>query len=451
MARQETGWFAGRSAELDQVLNLVAGLRVGAVPKKCLFNIFGVNGIGKSAFLRALAQRLAGEPGLRTITLTLPPLPPSQKAPTLELKQAVLRQLAGADPASWADPLTDAAADEAIATLAAQLVERGTPVMLLIESEARSAPATFGWLERGLLLPLVRGERAGAVITSRSPLRWREFDTRRRTETVTFAPLGLAETAAQLGLGEAAAAAVQRLTAGLPLANELARTILTEQPDPLAWDDATQAELSRRVVAAIYERVEPGLTPDLRCALEVLSVVREFAMPLLQSLLTYCDEHSQARSQDFQLFIIRQLQELNLVRWDQNGLAYRVAPALRPLFAETLRRTDAGRYKAIQRTASTYYRRMLDEVLISRHVHVVELLWHTITSEEGQDTPPVELLRELVRGYLASPDGRHIDQEALAALRAHLAATPDLPDLLRQRGSSIDELIAALDEAAGGA
>ncbi|NTU83659.1 MAG: hypothetical protein HGA45_30525, partial [Chloroflexales bacterium] len=340
-------------------------------------------------------------------------------------------------PAPAAD---EAAADAELAAFAAGLIE--APVLLLVEAEHRSAPALFGWVERGLLLPLVRAERLVAVITSRSPLRWREFDTRRRAETFTLAPLGLDDTAAQLGLEPAAAAAVHQITVGLPLANELARDLVAERPDPAMWD---QAALSRTILAALYQRIEPGLTPELRCNLEVLSVVREFALPLLQALMVFCGEESRSRSQALQLITIKQLQELDLVLWDQACLSYRVAPVLRQLIAGTLRRTDPERYAAIQRAAVGYYRQMLDEVLVSRHVHLLELLWHTLDSQAPAGQTPPELLRGLVARYLTSPDGHHVDAEAVAALRAQIAADPELPAVLRRHGADLTAIVAVLD------
>ncbi|NTU83024.1 MAG: ATP-binding protein, partial [Chloroflexales bacterium] len=94
MVTHDTQRFIGRAAELDTLLQHVAGLRLGAPPQRCLINACGVHGIGKSALLAALRQRAAGEAGLRTLSLELPPLPPAHKAPTLEARQAILRQLA---------------------------------------------------------------------------------------------------------------------------------------------------------------------------------------------------------------------------------------------------------------------------------------------------------------------------------------------------------------------
>ena len=443
MVTHDTQRFIGRATELEALLQHVAELRLGVPPQRCLINLCGVNGIGKSALLSALRQRVTGELGLYTLRLVLPHLPPAHKAPTLEAKQGLLRQLAAATgqitPSFSAD---DAAADAALAAYAVGLNEAHAPVLLLIEAEHHSAPALFGWIERGLLLPLVRAERLVAVLTSRAPLRWREFDTRRRATTITLAPLRLDETAAQLGLEPAAAAIVYRLTAGLPLANELARDLVATQPDPARWD---QAALAQTILAALYQRIEPTLTAELRDNLEVLAVVREFALPLLQALMVFCGEASQVRSQALQLITIKQLQELDLVFWDQASLSYRVVPVLRQLIAQTLRRTDPERYAAIQRTAIDYYRQMLDEVLVSRHIHLLELIWHLLDSQTLTGQTPPELLQSLVARYLTSPDGRHVDRDAVTALRVQLATDPELAVMLPQHGTTLAAMIAVLE------
>jgi hypothetical protein len=259
-------------------------------------------------------------------------------------------------------------------------------------------------------------------------------------------PLSLSETAAQLGLNETAVAPVYALTLGLPLANQVAQTLLREQPDPTQWDATTQAALTRQIVAQIFKRIGPALTPELRCALETLAVVREFAIPLMQLLLTFCPAAGQARSQALQLVVVRQLQDLDLVVWEHSSTSWRVVPVLRHLIAAMLRHNEPERYRSIQRAACAYYRQMLDEVLVSRHIHLAELLWHTLDNPAEATQPAAELLRDLVRDYLISPDGRQSDQIAIAALRDRLAADPGLPEDLRHYQPDLDGLVRVLDQ-----
>lgn len=439
--------FVGRSAELREALDQVQALRRGRPAPMCLLNYYGTYGIGKQALLAELLRRASDEPGLTTILVALPEQPAQERAPALEAKQAILRQLAdvvGELPAPAA--AADAAADVALAQAAAALLARPGPALLLVSGEARAAPVLFGWLERGLLLPLVRAGRVAAVVTSRAPLRWREFETRRRAESRALAPLTPDETAAQLALGGADGARVHALALGLPLANALAQEQIAGGPAPAAWGAAEEAALARRFVAAIYERAGPELTPELRCALEVLAVAREFALPLIQALLpAFCDDFGQPRSQSLQLLTIRQLQELDLVTWDQQSLSYQITPLVRRLIASAVRRESPARYAAIQAAAAAYYARQLDEVPISRHVHLAELLWHTLDGRrEGADDPPAALAA-LARAYLVSRDGRHVDEESLAALRARLGGDAELAELLAARGLGLVPLLQALD------
>ncbi|MEI6180359.1 MAG: hypothetical protein WCP31_06370, partial [Chloroflexales bacterium] len=127
------------------------------------------------------------------------------------------------------------------------------------------------------------------------------------------------------------------------------------------------------------------------------------------------------------------------------SLSYRVVPVLRQLIAQTLRRTDPERYAAIQRTAIDYYRQMLDEVLVSRHIHLLELIWHLLDSQTPTEQTPPELLQSLVTRYLTSPDGRHVDGEAVTALRVQLATDPELAALLPQHGTTLAAMIAVLE------
>jgi hypothetical protein len=439
--------LVGRAAEIDSLLPLIAGLRLGAPPQRCLINLCGVYGIGKSALLAALGRRAAEEAGLRVIGLRLPalsPLPSAQRLP-LAARLALLDQLvAQAGLARPQPPADEAAADAALAAAAAALAA-GPPALVLVEAEDHTAPAAFAWLERGLLLPLVRAGRAGAVIASRPPMRWREFDTLRSAELLALGPLSPQGTAAQLGLGPAAAEAVQALTIGHPLANEQARATLAEHPDPAAWDEATRAALAGSIVAALYARAGPGLTPELRCALEVLAVVREFALPLMRALLPFCPEGLCPPTQAARLGALQRLQELDLVLWDQSSLSYRVAPTLRRLIAGALRRSDPRRYAAIQSAAVSYYRQMLDETLISRPVHLLELLWHTLDSGATLAEPPPATLRRLARTYLAGPPVSG-ESDALTVVGRLIALDAELPIVLARHGTDRATMLAALHE-----
>jgi hypothetical protein len=431
--------FVGRAAEIREAVEQIHGLQRGLAAQTCLINYYGTYGVGKQALLAELLRRAADEPGLTTVALTLPPHDSQQREPDAAEKRALVSQLAAAGA-----PVGDADDDQALAQAAAGLAARRGPTLLLIGADSRGTPALFGWVERGLLLPLVRAGKAAALITSRTPLRWREFDTRRRAESRELAPLTAAETAAQLGLSPEQAAPIQALTCGLPLANALAQEELASGRGPEYWG-AHGAALARRIVATIYERAGPGLTPELRCALEVLAVAREFALPLIQALLPpFCPEFAQPRSQALQLATIRQLQELDLVTWNQQSLSYQITPLVRRLVASAVRREAPERYARIQRAAAAYYARQLDEVPISRHVHLAELLWHTLDGDGGA-LDPAATLAGLARTHLASTDGRYVDEESLAALRGRLSGDEELHGLLAARGSGLAPVLQALD------
>lgn len=439
--------FVGRATELRDALEQIQALRRGVPAQTSLVNYYGTYGLGKQTLLAALTRRVADERGLTLLRLTLPAQPAEQRIATPEAKAELLRTIVAVT-----GPL-DAPADDdqALARAAAALAARPEPTLLLINGEARATPVLFGWLERGLLLPLVRERRAAALITSRAPLRWREFDTRRRAESRALPPLTVEETADQLGGTLAEAAAVHAITFGIPLANTIAREQIVGGRSPTAWSGAERAALARRVVATIYERAGPELTPELRCAIEVLAVAREFALPLIQALLpAFCPMFDQPRSQSLQLLTIRQLQELDMVTWDQQSLSYQITPLVRRLIASAVRLEQPARYAAIQQAAAAYYSRQLDEVPISRHVHLAELLWHQLDADRAGDADAPTVIRTLARTYLVSRDGRLADEESLAALRSRLRDDTELAELLAARGSGLVPLLQALDAVSSG-
>ncbi|MBP1466764.1 hypothetical protein EYB53_013700 [Candidatus Chloroploca sp. M-50] len=448
MASDKPERLVAHTAELEQLHERLDNLRRGAVPLRCLVNLCGVYGIGKRTLLAHLDQRTLLPDDVVKLRLALPILPPSARFVPLALKQALLDQIAACHPALTISPapINDLNADAALTGLAGQLIEQSTCCLLLLDATVRGTPIAFNWLERGLLLPLVRTDHMIATIISRSPLRWREFDTRRRAEIMVLAPLSLEETALHLQLSIPEAEIIYGLTSGLPLANELALQMQAYLPVPSEWETGDKADLMGQILDALYQLVGPDLSPVLQCALEVLSVVREFSVPLMQRLIQHaCGTTSETTRQTFLLLMVKQLQELDLVIWDQASLSYRVAPTLRRIIGTYVRYNNPERYEALRQLITDYYRQMLDEVLVSRHIHLVEFLWHLLDTPAPGEHRPANLLRGLVTRYLVSPDGRQIDDEEMSQLQMYLVTDPDLPAVLRRYGTHSQELVAMLE------
>ncbi|NTW01128.1 MAG: ATP-binding protein [Oscillochloris sp.] len=456
MATHGSSAFVNRSAEIALLLQHVAELCHGSATQKCLVNISGVYGIGKTTLLNELARQVRGITGLLTLRLDLPVVALTDKTPPSEVRRSVMRQLlADSDEAhallragfAGAEAELDLAADSTLERVATILLACKQPVLLLINAEAAVATAVFAWLERGLLMPLANADRLVAVITSRAPLRWREYDTRRRAMPLALTPFSAEDTAAQIGVTPEVANAIAPLAIGLPLANDVARRALTEFPNPTRWGADQHTELDRAIIQAIYARIGADLTAELRCALEILSVVREFTIPLMQLLLPrFCTDFPQLRSQSLLLLTIKQLQLLDLVIWSQESLSYQIAPTLRRLLADAQRRSEPERYRAIKVTACTYYQKMLGESLVSRHIYLSELLWHTL-DQAGAHVERAEVIFDtLLHSYLALPGGSVPEPDALADLRRRLCADSELAALLLARESSVETLLIGLDQ-----
>ena len=294
MATRSRPGFINRSTEVDVVLQQVAELRSGVAAQKCLVNIYGVYGTGKSALLEHLAERMSSFTDLRTLRIEIPALAPGEKTPSAEAKISIIRQLhddSQSDGSALREVLaadvdkTESAGDAALERYAQLLFGLRQPIVLLINAESSGAPAAFVWLERGLLKPLVNAHCLVAVITSRKEVLWREFDTRNRAKSLTLSPFTVVQTAEQLAVAPESVTSIFALTRGLPLANELARHMLAEAPNPQAWSVEQQITLIQAIRDAIYARIGPELTSQLCCILEVLAVVREFDVLLMHQLV----------------------------------------------------------------------------------------------------------------------------------------------------------------------
>jgi hypothetical protein len=444
MATSRGSGFVNRAEEIETALQQVAALRHGEAGQQCLVNIHGAYGVGKTALLDHLAERVGGYPDLLVLRLDLPALAASDKVPSPEAKRGIVRQLLARGLGERADDAVnlELSGDDALERSAHLLLGQKRPIVLLINAESAGAPAAFAWVERGLLKPLVNTHRLVAVITSRKLVLWREPDTRKRAAASDLRPLSAEETAAQLGVGPEGAAAIFALTRGLPLANEIARRALAEAPNPLAWAAEQQTELMRAISEAIYARLGPEITPELRSILDVLAVVREFEVPLMQLLVNrYCGPEGLPYSQKLILEIIQQLTPFDLISWNQS---YQVTPTLRPLLADALRRTEPERYRAIQATAYNHYHSPVRPPPGLRIKDFIELLWHRIDQQPGDGVQTRALFVELL-GEVLLLAGRPYPSHARAELANRLRADRELGALLAAQQISVDALMDEFD------
>jgi len=460
MELQRARHFVDRPAMTDLIARRIIDLLLSPPVLQCILNFYGIPGVGKTALLAQTETAYEHDNRLILIGFSVEDL-------GQELQRAKVRFLKcftayAADLAHELHPTLEGlgeASDEptingALQALASSLSRQAKPLLLVLDAWEYVPEALFAWVERSLLLPLMRDTRMICVLGSQAPLRWRQFEVRRRVQAEQLQSLDIAGTARQLGqpldVGEAAYA----ITFGHPLANE---TIFEEMERSGASGrelrqmlKSRRAELADQIVQVLYKRVVGGVSPELEQIFHVISLFREFDIHTLRTVLPEFYESFKNRSDSALLLSIKQLLDTRLVRWSDESRAYQLDQTMRRIFTRALALHDPEHYERICDTATRYYEQLIREVPGNRNVYVVEYFFHSLYKGEPAlyNKKTIEdHMKRLVRAYYYSPDGRYRDDAELHLLRARFAKDNELQELLRERDLADLLFVRLIDEA----
>lgn len=465
--------FVNRTQELGIVADLLGEPKaeptaIETMAKDCLANFYGVPGIGKTALLAQIYTLYRHHLTLLTIVIDLRTLSEQSialkansdlhrakihfirtVAQSIQTKKLVrntstLRQLKNLSANS-----DDQAIDQAMATIVAMLSGLNKLVMLLLDSWEYAPEAMLAWVERLLLLPLIRSERIFCFLGSQVALRWRQFEVRRRVQAHELHPLGVSDTSAQIGCGEELQNLVFELTAGLPLANEIVHEYLERNPATAEWLTEHREVIARNIIAETQERVVTGMPEEIKPIFRILSLFREFDVNTLQIILPQFLDMS-GRSQSALLQAIKQLLATRLVNWNDTLRAYQIDPTIRKIFARALAWEKPELHTSIHAAALAYYEDLVREVPSNRHVYICEYFYHLLYIDHADsyndDTLKAQF-ESMIRRYYISPDESYADTAALAQLRGLIENDEELKQALVMRQFSETLLCEALDEA----
>jgi hypothetical protein len=451
--------FVNRTEEIDQITALVETLKrnTEAYLPQCIVNLHGPPGIGKTALLQQLRDRLRGFSTPLLIDLHAS----SSQGKLVQEKLAFLttaiqeleRLPEPPDMTTARDALAlaemvrdDAAVDETLTALLAALRQRSRQrvLLLLIDSCEHASEALFAWLERFFLLPLVhdpggKPARVVAVFASQIVLRWRQHNVRRRVQLRRLEPLSLEATQEQAG-DEALGSALYELTSGYPLANRVGLAYLEQQRAPRddrrAWLTQHQPHLMEAMLERLRQHtaesrltLEPQPVPEQQgrwdswAILKPLAVLREFDVSSMREILGAYDDRYRSASQSDWLITIRELLQTRLIEWNSSLRAYQIAPVIRQIFARALALHQPEAYARLRSVAADYYKEQIGAVPGNRHIYIVEYVFQRLSHPDvtPDAVPPLlEEIAHLLAKYYANADRSHLALEGLAALEAML-------------------------------
>lgn len=468
--------FINRDDEINQITSLFRTLnrpalagRTDAYFPDCIINLHGPPGIGKSALLHELRAQLAPQGTVLLIDLRSP-LPPDrliqeklrfisialqelERLPAPPDLTALRRRLSIAESTQSEDGLEAALME--LLSLLQQRAEQQV-IVLLIDSCEHASEALFAWLERFFLLPLIHdpGERPArtmGVFASQILLRWRQHNVRRRVKAQPLGPLSQEATVRQVG-DPALGSALFQLTSGHALANRVAIEYLQRQSpttnEQRTWITEHADILIGEVVARLREHAAASMLAaeatlpegwekwDVWTIIEPLAILREFDVTSMRSVLETYHQSFARVSQSLLLIFVRELLKTRLVEWNSALRAYQIAPAIRQIFAQSLKLRQPEVYATLRATAVAYYANQIGTVPSNRNLYLIEYAFQLLndpatTPERARHLAPQ--FEHLLATHYANASRSYFDDEGLTALERMLMDDTELQEALRRQ------------------
>ena len=386
----------GREKELALLQELVGS------PETAVVYLHGIAGIGKSALVTALVQRL-GAAGTPVTYLDCRTVEPTERGLGAALGAAEGAVLQG--------------------------------VLVLDHYEVFRLMDT--WLRQVLVPSLPLG--AHVVLAGREPPVAGWFASPRGFRSVPLGPLdeaGSLRLLEALGARPSEARRLGRIARGHPLALTLATAGVAEQPG-LAFEEAALTRLIDELARLYLDDVED---PAARRALEAASVVRRTTEPLLAAMLETADAGPE----------LRRLLDFPFVEAGPDGLV--VHEAVREAIGGFLRGTNPVRHRRYRRAA---WRELRDEVrdaapaeLWRYTADMLYLIENPVVREaffpSGAQPLAVEPARPDDAAAVASIARRYDTAEAAAALEAWWEHAPATFAVVRDRDGVVTGFLSLL-------
>ena len=293
--------FVGRERELAAL-----GALLGS-GEPAVVHVHGIAGIGKSAVVAALADRLRTE-GINVVVLDCRTIEPTERGAQSALEQAFAPDAPG----------------------------NGSARSVLVLDHYEVFRLMDTWLRQVLVPSLAPG--MSLLLSGREPPVAAWFSAPEGFRSVPLGPLGdgdSTELLARLGVGAADARRITRIARGHPLALTLAAAGVAEQPQ-LDLEEAATGRIIDELAKLYLREIDDPLT---RRALEAASVVRRTTEPLLAAML---DGHDPSDA-------LERLLRLPFVEAGRDGLV--VHEAVREAVAAFVRGTNPVRHRGYRRAA----------------------------------------------------------------------------------------------------
>lgn len=381
--------FVNRTEEQEFIKRLAKDAEHNVPVQKCIVNFYGIPGIGKTALLTALNESLCSNSDVTTLFLDMSAIAVGESS--VRTKALVLRAFGHIKGASeWSSflssdpdtlPMDETTIDAETTRLIEFLSELSHPIIFLSDGIDLLPEMIFKWFESNILLPILQIPRQHLIVlSSQVELRWSKMSLRRRVNPYQLLPL-TKDSISQLASHNAHIKdMVFSITVGHPLSIVTLFQQFEQQPVTTEWLAQHEKVMSRRVAETLIDHIVKNGGTELREVLRILSLLREFDVATLRTILPQFLVTFQSRSQSALLVTIKQLQETTIVRWNGERRAYQIDPTVRSILSNDLFLNMSSQYGEIQVAAKNHYNLLMESSLSNQNMYLLEYMYHYILS-----------------------------------------------------------------------
>jgi len=456
--------FADRESEQLLIHRRVEAAQTGEIEYP-LVEFYGVVGQGKSWLLSYLAHLYWYSNGREPSLLEKPTLsakidftdfhtPPHASLLLQSLTSQIREQLRRAEPNVTLPPLPEdvEAAAKGLVESVAGLTNRYVPV-LVFDATEKADEDLLDWLEKHLVYPIVRTNRAIFVFSGRLWHRWKIFEVRRRVEPREIPPLdsardqvkGTTELLHKLKV-EGAGALAQALydyVFGHPLASKVIFKELQELA-PVGID-AHVFEENQDAIAEIIRTnvIEDRFFGELRehdylnPLLWAVCILRKFnPTPLRHFTASFIDGEYEQKLGGFYLDAIRDMQDTTLVQWNSAAGGYTLDPVVRKIMAKNLSMQNDAEFRRRHAEAVRLYDDWIEQFPRNAVGFLIERTFHRSWElRDGKSQPEIgdrlaSEFDQILRDVEKRPDVQWDLLDMAAALNEELNKDSELREVI---------------------
>ncbi len=446
--------FANRSEEIDLIQQKIQMAQAGPILLP-LVEIHGVIGLGKSWLLAEIAHqfRLGNKLLAHLERPSITALVDLAKTPSLgnyfslltDIVDQIMAQLSRvavnvsiSDSLSGRIPLVPEKKNE-VARDFVQFISRLSNrfvLVLLFDTTERAEEELLEWLEDKIVHPIVRSDQVILTFAGRRPLRWRNFEVRRRIDRHELFPFRQNETIEQLlklrvpaDRAPALASVFQGYAFGHPLANKaIFKVAISLAPAPKVLDekiitvheDAVRDGVQHQVIKRFLDEIRSDWRDRLVPLIDAISVLRKFnPTPLKYFAARFIGPDYEKKPVGFYLDAIRDMQATTLVEWSSSHGGYIIKPVVRKIMAKNSAMRDRDEFRRRNLEAQELYNRWLRQYPRNAVSLLIERCFHQTWVLRTDSKSPIEMRDILVKDF----------QAGLREVMDNPEIAPDLPDM----------------------